>query len=137
MANVPAGVKQPQDRKKPAEPQDRAPASAYADDTQVQVTYDGQTYTAHPERVLKDIDAFEAFSNIQAQAAGPAHELTIAEAMQQARDIITVGAALLGDAYARFKADQKRLHGYCSVLALMEVLQAAFDEGNSPASPTS
>lgn len=118
--------------KKPqtAEPQDRRPASAYNDDADplVEITFDGETYTTRPARLVTDVDALEAMATAQSSD----------NPVVQAQAMTTVARAVLADDFARFKADQTAKHGFCSVVVLQEIVeQVTESQGNSPASPTS
>lgn len=125
-------VKQPQDHKpgRNVEPQDRRPASAYSDDADPirEIAYDGETYTTRPARMVTDIDALEAMRD-----AGSSDNPVI-----QAGALARVTRSVLADDFDRFRADQAAKHGFCSVIALQEIVEAISQaEGNSPASPTS
>ena len=125
-------VKQPQDHKpgRNVEPQDRRPASAYSDDADPirEIAYDGETYTTRPARMVTDIDALEAMRD-----AGSSNNPVI-----QAGALARVTRSVLADDFDRFRADQAAKHGFCSVIALQEIIEAiSRAEGNSPASPTS
>lgn len=124
--------KTPQDHKKPAigEPQEPRRASAYSDevDPAGEITYDGQHYTTRPARLVTDVDALEAMHSAS----------TTDNPVLQAAAMGKVARAVLADDFEKFKADQISKHGFCSVIALQEIVDLISEtEGNSHASPTS
>ena len=121
-----------QDNKKSTtgEPQDRRPASAYSDDADPirEITYDGETYTTRPARLVTDIDALEAMRDASSSD----------NPVIQAGALARITRSVLADDFDRFRADQAAKHGFCSIIALQEIVEAISQaEGNSPASPIS
>lgn len=125
-------TKTSQDNKKSTtgEPQDLRPASAYSDDTDPirEITYDGVVYATRPARLVTDIDALEAM-HAAYDGSNP---------ILQAAAMAKVARAVLADNFDKFKTDQISKHGFCSIIALQEIIDTISEsEGNSPASPIS